>query len=68
MLSIRLTDILFYIQERTELTRLTILEILKNSDRISDVLINPQFFLDNTIIAIKEVRIVVEHCIMLRSR
>ena len=48
-------DILFYIQERTELTRSTILGILKKSERIAEVLINPQLFLDNTVIAIKDV-------------
>lgn len=48
-------DILFYIQERTELTRSTILEILKKSGRIGEALINPQFFLDNVVIAIKDV-------------
>jgi len=48
-------DILFYIQERTELTRSTIFEILKKSGRISEVLINPQLFLDNAVIAIKDV-------------
>ena len=37
-------DILFYIQERTELTRSTILEILKESGRISEVLINLAVF------------------------
>lgn len=51
----RIPDVLFYIQERTELTRSTILEILQKSERIGDVLINPQIFLDNTVIAIKEV-------------
>ena len=48
-------DILFYIQERTELTRSTILQILKKSGRNGEVLINPQLFLDNTVIAIKDV-------------
>jgi type III restriction enzyme len=48
-------DILFYIQERTELTRSTILKILIKSGRIGEVFINPQLFLDNTIIAIKDV-------------
>lgn len=48
-------DVLFYIQERTKLTRFTILKILQKSERIGDVLINPQLFLDNTIIAIKDV-------------
>ncbi|MCK4464239.1 MAG: DEAD/DEAH box helicase, partial [Bacteroidales bacterium] len=51
----RIPDVLFYIQERTELTRSTIFEILKRSGRISEVLINPQLFLDNTVIAIKDV-------------
>ncbi len=51
----QIPDVLFYIQERTELTRKTIFEILKESGRIGKVLINPQFFLDNTVIAIKEI-------------
>ena len=48
-------DLLFYIQERTKLTRATIFEILKKSGRISEVLINPQLFLDNAVVAIKNV-------------
>lgn len=51
----RIPDVLFYLQERTELTRSTILEILRQSDRISDALINPQLFLDSAVIAIKDV-------------
>lgn len=51
----RIPDILFYIQERTELTRSTILKILKESGRICDVLINPQLFLDYAVGAIKDV-------------
>ena len=51
----RIPDVLFYIQERTELTRSTIFEILKKSGRISEVLINPQLFLDNAIITIKDI-------------
>jgi len=51
----RIPDALFYIQERTELTRSTILEILNSSGRLGDMLINPQLFLDNTVAAIKEV-------------
>jgi len=51
----RIPDALFYIQERTELTRSTILEILSSSGRLGDLLINPQLFLDNTVAAIKEV-------------
>lgn len=50
----QIPDMLFYIQERTELTRSTILEILKESGRINDVFINPQLFLDNTVTAIKD--------------
>jgi type III restriction enzyme len=51
----RIPDVLFYIQERTELTRYTILEILKKSGRIGDVLINPQLFLDCAVSAIKDI-------------
>jgi len=51
----RIPDVLFYIQEGTKLTRSTILEILKDSGRIGDALINPQLFLDNTVSAIKDV-------------
>ncbi len=48
-------DILLYIQERTELTRSTILEILLKSERLAEILINPQLFLDNAITAIEDV-------------
>ena len=48
-------DVLFYIQERTGLTRSTILEILLQSGRTGDVMINPQLFLDSAISAINEV-------------
>jgi type III restriction enzyme len=48
-------DVLFYIQERTELTRSTILEILLQSGRTGDVMINPQLFLDNAVSAINDV-------------
>jgi len=51
----RIPDVLFYIQERTELTRSTILEILNGSGRLGDLLINPQLFLDNAVVAIKDV-------------
>ncbi|MFH1296237.1 MAG: DEAD/DEAH box helicase, partial [Bacteroidota bacterium] len=47
-------DILAYIQSKTELTRSTILEILKNSKRIKELLLNPQFFMDNAVSKIKE--------------
>ena len=52
---LRIPDVLFYIQERTGLTRSTILEILKKSDRIGDVLINPQLFLNYAVSATKDV-------------
>ena len=42
----KIPDILGYIQSKTELTRSTILDILIKSDRIGDILINPQLFLD----------------------
>ena len=48
-------DVLGYIQSRTELTRTTILSILKESARLGDVLINPQLFLDLCIRSIREV-------------
>lgn len=48
-------DMLAYIQSKTELTRNTILEILKKSKRLNEVLINPQLFMDNAVSKIKEV-------------
>lgn len=48
-------DIISYIQSKTELTRSTILRILKESGRLHDVLINPQLFLDSVVIEIKNV-------------
>jgi len=48
-------DLLYYIQERTNLTRATIFEILKKSGRIGEVFINPQLFLDNAVSAIKDI-------------
>jgi type III restriction enzyme len=46
-------DMLAYIQSKTELTRSTILEILKKSGRIHELLLNPQLFMDNAVSAIK---------------
>ena len=51
----RIPDVLFYIQERTELTRATVLEILLQSGRTGEIIINPQMFLDNAVTAINEV-------------
>jgi len=45
----KMPDLLSYIQERTRLTRSTIMGILIRSGRIGDVLVNPQYFLDNSI-------------------
>jgi type III restriction enzyme len=52
---VEIPDILAYIQSKTELTRDTILQILKKSGRISEVLINPQMFMDNATNMIKSV-------------
>jgi len=49
----KIPDVLGYIQSKTELTRSTIEEILSKSDRIEDVIINPQLFLDLSTQAIK---------------
>jgi type III restriction enzyme len=48
-------DVLFYLQERTGLTRVTILEILLQSGRIGELMINPQLFLDYAVTAINDV-------------
>jgi type III restriction enzyme len=51
----RIPDVLFYIQERTELTRSTVLAILLQSGRAGEIIINPQLFLDNAVTAINDV-------------
>src|SRR3990172_6129346 len=48
-------DVPAYIQSKTELTRRTILDILKRSGRLHEVLLNPQLFMDNAVSAIKSV-------------
>ena len=48
-------DVLNYIQNKTGLTRSTILQILKNSNRLNDVLINPQLFMDFVVQKVKDV-------------
>ncbi|MBI5634197.1 MAG: DEAD/DEAH box helicase family protein [Nitrospirae bacterium] len=48
-------DMLAYIQSKTELTRHTILEILKKSERLHESLLNPQLFMDNAVTFIKSV-------------
>jgi type III restriction enzyme len=55
VLSVEIPDILAYIQSKTELTRDTILQILKKSDRIMEALVNPQMFMENAVFAIKSV-------------
>ncbi|MBK9958900.1 MAG: DEAD/DEAH box helicase family protein [Chitinophagaceae bacterium] len=52
---LEMPDMLGYIQSKTELTRSTILEIIKKSGRIAEVLINPQLFMDNVVVAIRQV-------------
>jgi type III restriction enzyme len=49
----KIPDVLGYIQSKTELTRSTIHEILKRSGRINDIIINPQLFLDLSVLSIK---------------
>lgn len=50
----QIPDVPAYIQSRTGLTRSTILQILVESGRLDDILINPQLFLDNAVSQIKE--------------
>ena len=47
-------DVLSYIQSKTELTRSTILEILKRSGRLKELFVNPQLFMDNAVFKIRE--------------
>ncbi len=53
--SFEMPDALSYIQTKTELTRHTILEILKKSERSHEMLVNPQLFMDNAAQSIKDV-------------
>lgn len=48
-------DALGYIQNRTELTRSTILHILENSGRLDDLAVNPQLFMDLAVDIIRRV-------------
>lgn len=48
-------DMLAYVQGKTELTRHTVLEILKKSGRLNELLTNPQLFMDNAVAAIRSV-------------
>ncbi len=42
----QIPDVLGYIQDKTELTRHTLAEIIEQSGRIDDILVNPQLFMD----------------------
>jgi type III restriction enzyme len=42
----KMPDLIGYIQKKTELTRHTIHDVLVQSDRLKDALVNPQLFLD----------------------
>jgi len=46
-------DVYGYIQSHIDITRNTIFEILKNSGRYAELLINPQMFLDNVVASIQ---------------
>ncbi len=46
-------DMLGYLQNETELTRSTLVKILKDSNRLNDVFVNPQKFLDQVASIIK---------------
>ena len=51
----QIPDVLAYIQNKTGLTRSTIMQILTRSNRLDDILINPQLFLDSAVAEINEV-------------
>jgi len=53
--TLEIPDMLAYIQGKTELTRSTILDIIKKSEKISELLVNPQMFMDNTTNTIRSV-------------
>ncbi|MGH8590913.1 MAG: hypothetical protein ACREXX_16770 [Gammaproteobacteria bacterium] len=48
-----LPDILAYLQNETELTRYTLVRILRGSGRLADAFVNPQRFLDQTAAILK---------------
>lgn len=47
-------DVYSYVQGRVDITRHTILEILKQSGRMSELEVNPQMFLDNVVACIRQ--------------
>ena len=48
-------DVLSYVQNRTELTRSTIMKILEKSGRLSDLAVNPQLFMDSVVVQIQRI-------------
>ena len=48
-------DVLSYVQNRTELTRSTIMRILEKSGRLSDLAVNPQLFMDSVVAQIQRI-------------
>ncbi|MEM9885824.1 MAG: DEAD/DEAH box helicase family protein [Bacteroidota bacterium] len=54
-------DILTYIQNKTELTRSTIHQILKQSGRLDDFLVHPQQFMDQSV---KEIKMIMNDLII----
>lgn len=53
--STSLPDVLAYLQNETELTRSTLVRILKESGRLSDIFANPQKFMDQVAAILKHV-------------
>jgi type III restriction enzyme len=51
----QIPDVLAYIQNRTELTRSTLHQILLKSNRLTDLLKNPQLFMDKAVKVINQV-------------
>lgn len=57
-----LPDILSYVQSKVELTRSSIFQIIKQSGRLDEFVVNPQHFMDSVVKEIRDVlhRIVIE--------
>jgi len=52
--SATMPDVVSYIQNKTELTRKTVFEIIRQSGRMRDILVNPQLFMDSAAVAIRK--------------
>ena len=50
----QLPDVLAYLARHTKLTRVTLIEILRQSGRINEMLINPQVFMERLVAIIKQ--------------